>query len=810
MLDCSERSTLFFLCISLELYTSLFVYKNTIEEIVNTLAAHTVGGCERKSIPQCRAVCAVRVQMNGVHHNGNKNHDFEKIYPGCLGRMTDLFELNIGVPTNTLLNDKPHRGGSPLSRSRSDGSRKSPSSHSLEETEISNRKSNVMPMKTLIAQEMSAEVDPRWDPPNLVAKLMGIDALPQQKQQQSPKSLRKGRYEEETIINDRKMNLVRQKFIEAKRLSMDEKLRQSKQFQDALDVLSSNKDLFLKCLQEPNSTFSQPLYGSQSVETNRITVLRPSKVAANINDLSRARYVDEKQIKRGTFLRPDNLDENATQPTRIVVLKPSPGKLHNNNNIKAVGPAQSNLPNVLLSKEFLGDEEDDECRESREVAKAITQQMREKLGNSSVFSNGYVGDESSFSKSEIECAMSPVSRHSWDYGDRLGSPYASSSFARASYSPESSVCREAKKRLSERWATMASSGSCREQRHSGRGSSTLGDMLALFDEPKNSDVRLVSAERREEENVDYSPRNLMRSKSVPVSSTEFGIRVNLDASVSDERKPESPKEDRKEGSVKSSLRGKVSSLFFSRNKKIGKNKSLVAEIRDEIRSDKTESPLEPNLICQQGMMSPETGSAVAEPIARENHDQPSPISVLDPPLAENEHSAKVLSHYVKPHDQYGLQDETQPNSTLARWHSSDSPLNPSLRDTYVNELNKQWQRRSTQKLVFDCVNEVLIEIEGCESYSCRRAIRADNCILDLVWARVKVWFYSQEKCMSGDNDLVVEQVVKKEVMGKGWNGNFRSEMDNLMKEIGGELLEELVQETVVELTGRESDYDFSF
>ena len=52
---------------------------------------------------------------------------------------------------------------------------------------------------------------------------------------------------------EKKMALVRQKFMEAKRLSTDERLRQSKEFQDALEVLSSNKDLLLKILQEPNT-----------------------------------------------------------------------------------------------------------------------------------------------------------------------------------------------------------------------------------------------------------------------------------------------------------------------------------------------------------------------------------------------------------------------------------------------------------------------------------------------------------------------------------------------------------------------------
>ncbi|EPS72227.1 hypothetical protein M569_02535, partial [Genlisea aurea] len=41
-----------------------------------------------------------------------------------------------------------------------------------------NGKSCGMPVKMLIAQEMSDEVDSRGSQPNLVAKLMGLDALP--------------------------------------------------------------------------------------------------------------------------------------------------------------------------------------------------------------------------------------------------------------------------------------------------------------------------------------------------------------------------------------------------------------------------------------------------------------------------------------------------------------------------------------------------------------------------------------------------------------------------------------------------------
>ncbi|KAL9143021.1 hypothetical protein ABFS82_14G208900 [Erythranthe guttata] len=934
--------------------------------------------------------------MNGSSRNG-KTSDFEKTYPGCLGRMVNLFEMNIGVSANKLLTDKPHRDGSPVSRSRSDVTRTSPSHDQIQEKAIvselrntsSQRKLNVTPMKMLIAQEMSKEVDMRRSPPNLVAKLMGLDSLPPQEPdravqrshskghprsqseipmgnweqhngfvhyvepneykdvyeiwQQSQKVTHKGRQHNETA-SDKKMALVRQKFVEAKRLSMDAKLRQSKQFQDALEVLNSNKDLFLRCLQEPTSGFSQQLYNVQSIapppETKRITVLRPSKVADNYNFVGSGNKEGkqmpnnlEKSHQSSPPANWSNNNENTTQPTRIVVLKPSLGKILDDRAMSSSPQSQSAR---VHGEDFFGDVEDNENHESREVAKAITQQMREKLGRhhrdetgiSSVFSNGYVADESSFNKSEIDYpagnlsdseVMSPVSRHSWDYVNRLGSPYSSSSFSRASYSPESSVCREAKKRLSERWAMMSSNGTCQEQRHVRRSSSTLGEMLALSEAKKaamlgeqkgspNEEIddanSLLVSEQRVVEEGNNSPRNLLRSKSLPVSSTQFGSRLNGHVSVSDKGKVEVPKEASR--SAKSSLKVKVSSLFFSRNKKTGKNKSLASETKDdlhpvsgEIGNDRSasfvnEGPehlpsglVEPtnkasssNLIFKQGVLTPETQFSVSKPITPgENQEQPSPISVLDPPFEENDLTAPPVSpvksdrhdgvelplNHIKSNlidksppigsiartlswedscvdtassyavanesslinargtdeeerewfffvktllSAAGLHGELQSSSFTARWHSPGIPLDPSLRDKYI-DLNdkatnytheaKRRQKRSLQKLVFDCVNAVLVEIGG-ENGLIKS--NSNNNIVDEVWGRMNAWM---NECGARDSNdsLAVERVVRKEVVGgKWWVENLRMEVDYLGKEIEVKLLEELVEEAVVELTGR--------
>lgn len=557
----------------------------------------------------------------------------------------------------------------------------------------SNNKANGTPIKMLLDQEMSKEVETKKNPPNVVAKLMGLDALPRQQpdpaaqrshannysqctnnhssiplgcwQQedefldkrmrhefhqcpeqndykdvyevwQQPrktssgrnKSPHKGRYNEK--INEKQMALVRQKFMEAKRLATDERLRQSKEFQDALEVLSSNKDLFLKFLQEPNSLFSQHLYELQSLppptETKRITVLKPSKMVSNDN-LSGSGNMCDKQTNRSAqvgqaaweshhvytpTIVDEKVDEYPVPPTRIVVLRPSPGKTQD---IKAVVSSPTSSPRILRGENFYEEHEDDEVRESREVGKEITQTMHDNMMGhrrdetllSSVFSNGYIGDESSFHKSENEYAagilsdsevMSPSSRHSWDYINRFGSPFSSSSFSRMSCSPESSVCREAKKRLSERWAMMALNGNSQEQRHARRSSSTLGEMLALSEVKKRTGSEDESSHKEQErrESVSYlisesskeglmdSPKSLLRSKSLPVSSAAYGNRVNIEVADPEAGKIDVPKELNKAKSMKSSLKGKVSSLFFSRNKKLNKEKSDASRANNESQS----------------------------------------------------------------------------------------------------------------------------------------------------------------------------------------------------------------------------------
>ncbi|XP_076908231.1 uncharacterized protein LOC143565003 [Bidens hawaiensis] len=757
----------------------------------------------------------------------------------------------------------------------------------------------------LIAQEMSKEEDSKQSPSNLVAKLMGLDALPHQHQldsasrrsQSGPLEFLQqehGGYKDvyEIQQNDspqkgksrekQKMDLVREKFMEAKRLSTDEKLRQTKQFQDALEVLSSNKDMFLKFLQEPNSLFSQNLYNLQSVppppESRRITILKPSKLVT-----------DEKQVwnKKGSDIlfspeccKVDDTPNN--QPTRIVVLKP--------NNIKV-----SSSPSNSMSHDDVLNGDQEEI--TNEISESLSGIRRDETPMSSVFSNGYIGDDSSYCKSEIDYAagnlsdseaVSPASRHSWDYINRFDSHYGASS-SRTSYSPESSVCREAKKRLSERWA-MISNKNVPEQREIQRSSSTLGDMLALSDlkKPVKPVENHETSDLNRGEDADKGSRNLLRSKSVPA---RLGVEVS--GSLKD-KADDNTKDVVKEKLVKSSsFKGRVSSLFFSKSKKSSKEKSHQSNDVPQSTGCSPKNAGADGSLCisdvvieeascsglKKGITLPEAGFSFMKPDFIGNHitnqDQPSPISVLERKF-EDDHMTNCLQNsrpnkYGMEPMRYNLIDKSPPigsisrtlswddsagsatpyygkssstplnpeeeereclsyvqallsvaglsqirsNSCLGKWHSPESPLDPSLRDKYMSLSQKEpilsqtklRHQKAISKLVFDCVNESLMDIAGRGPYSGAHNNAGDmamssTVLEDRVWGQMKEWLWREEVCDWEEGDCGGSVAVMKEVVGRGWVEGLRMETVNTRMEIERKLLEELVQECVLELTGR--------
>ncbi|ESQ52375.1 hypothetical protein EUTSA_v10016240mg [Eutrema salsugineum] len=420
---------------------------------------------------------------------------------------------------------------------------------------------------------MSVQNGSRSRSPSIIARLMGLDGLPPQSsphredksvenQQRRPirseKALGKKTYgdhesssrglmdeqrfkdvfevldaeKESRSLHQRRVNanlteaemaFIRQKFMEAKRLSTDEKLRYSKEFNETLEALDSNKDLLLKFIHHPDSLFTEHLPDLQSIapkpHCSQATTLKLSNSPNHVDNV-RTLKVDRELVGRshrshqwhGGGANPchsntrsvpydDTVDLSKKQrkkrsglkPTEIVVLKPNLGKSQTTGRTL---PSQSSSSDEVRadrrlpctsnqeSKAFGGLKAKEDVtilrhkpRDPRAIARIVSRQMKASCGNSMNFEisrfRGYAGDESSSgSDSSSESKLvSVISGARTDVARKKQRRYL------PSRSPESSVSKEAMRRLSERWKMAHKS----EREIEIRRRNTLAEMLATSD-----------------------------------------------------------------------------------------------------------------------------------------------------------------------------------------------------------------------------------------------------------------------------------------------------------------------------------------
>lgn len=258
----------------------------------------------------------------------------------------------------------------------------------------------------------------------------------------------------------------------------DEVLRESIAFKSKLERVDSNSDLMLTFLQKPDSLFVKHLHDQQSIPhgslCNQITVLKPS------NSVMHGSKKEEKETLIYRHRRSSRIlerkDDIALSPTRIVVLKPNLAKIHNDRTYVLHSPEMYKGPlgEVRSSRH--------KSREAREIAKQITSQMKEgfECGDINLFHSGYRG---------------------YDDMDEFDRP-------RRSPMSESSVIREAKKRMSQRWKTHG----YKDANMIGKGStSTLEEMLSVPNTEMRQDDDIINGEYLR------SSTSKSRSRSVPPS-----------------------------------------------------------------------------------------------------------------------------------------------------------------------------------------------------------------------------------------------------------------------------------------------------
>lgn len=393
---------------------------------------------------------------------------------------------------------------------------------------------------------------------------------------------------ESARVGDGRREFIQKKFIDAKRLDTDRRLWDSMESHDRLDLLNSSTDHLVTFLPETNSMHTNDRHNmkddpSQSLYSH-IAVIRPTNALKHekkakgskqgrhstwkSENSSSLKHLDGSQSNRlhdvhislKSKAQLERNDELQSLPTRIVVLKPNIGKSlkaakpvfppHSSHAFLSDNEKREEFSGIRLREGELWEKENlcddmgslrNKSRESREIAKEITRQVRNGLTGSSInfstsFRRGYAGDESSCSMSEYDCpnesdATTSTSRYSFD----CDYPYEPSS----SHSTICSVKRDAKNRLSERckmnkkFLDVGMNGN----------SSTLGEMLSVPDRKalkKNLDVVIAQEDwigsggiTGKDGPFGISSRdgwrnggigNLSRSRSLPTSSTTFGRR----------------------------------------------------------------------------------------------------------------------------------------------------------------------------------------------------------------------------------------------------------------------------------------------
>ncbi|KZV18616.1 hypothetical protein F511_40531 [Dorcoceras hygrometricum] len=336
------------------------------------------------------------------------------------------------------------------------------------------------------------------------------------------------RWSPSSILTNPEMSFVQQKFYDAKRLSTDENLQDLKELDGTLDLLDSNKEILLKYLQKPGPVFEKPLHDAKSDHFNpfgsHIAVLKPSYSAkyegnakawksdsdsfSNLVTKCHLRREDDLLLapnnQHEAYISPtlpeiesDEKNEALSLPTRIVVLKPNLGKMQSAGISSSLHPSRGYLPSFTKMKECLSvggaetlswgskgapyNEERPKTPMSngaREIARDITRRMRvscdEIMDPKSSGFRGYAGDESSYdaygSDSDSYFVELKLFHHSSSCDKKWGLyPVPNLS--------ESSVNKDAKKRLSERWKVTHG---YQDVEIVGKGR-TLGEMLAKSD-----------------------------------------------------------------------------------------------------------------------------------------------------------------------------------------------------------------------------------------------------------------------------------------------------------------------------------------
>ncbi|KAK9273249.1 hypothetical protein L1049_018056 [Liquidambar formosana] len=733
----------------------------------------------------------------------------------------------------------------------------------------------------------------------------------------------------EEKISEATKVFINQKFVNGEHLAEDGKNHHSKEFMDALETLISNKELFLKLLQDPNSLLMKHIQNlqdalvekdekSQSLAGSNLSKKEPGNSRKSEELVNRKRNKFFRRKMKSQEISQSSEIENSQPSNRIVILKPGPAGLRNCETETSLGSSpQSNyiMRNNGLSERATSHFSFTEIRRKLKLAMGKDQQGISPDGffHRIPYERQNSGDSDKGVGGENAGRTSPSRNHF--YTERIPKPSIgvkkdekTSKIENCEICVEhetggypnqrvSNIYTEAKKHLSE----MLTNGDEYEDFSSRQVPKTLGRILSLPEynfSPIRSPGRdwehgFVTAQMRlsthekfrrvnestwqlkQENNVSHvgplmqeletrsciSDDNPDDKVQAPNSTPNISEKLIHDneveqtfCSIGEEMSSEGDVEVVKitdtvfqEESNVLDIYFKPSSSSITRDDRNGD----TAEICDGKGYSECFKPdsFEENRLPSSPLASPSSSSITTKvedlESAIDRTERPSPVSVLEPLFTEDDISpASTITPPVEPpisplriqfeeQDSSATDEDTHTKACMddkqsifeyvkavlkasglccdeffMRSLSSDQLLDPSLVDEVEFFSNRLCYE---QKLLFDCIDEVLMEV--CERYfgcsplisfvkpNIRPVPNMENAICE-VWEGVEWYLLPDPPPRS------LDQIVRKDMAKTGRWMDLRFDAESVGVEMGEIILSELMEDTILSCIDESSETSF--
>ncbi|KAI0500389.1 hypothetical protein KFK09_018601 [Dendrobium nobile] len=621
--------------------------------------------------------------------------------------------------------------------------------------------------------------------------------------------------------------LLQQKSSNSSKLVGNTEVQRAEEFSHALEMLNSNKDLFLKLLGEPNSPIRKHIENLQNVR------IPPSKLDENhlLRELPGSKQ-HQKQSGHHLFRRREkftvasqsNECTDAKVVNRIVILKPSFVKNQNHSNTV-------NTKSSIQSHCGVENKEDGEELSSHFSLKEIKRRFRNAVGGSR--------------KERLSIAMDGI-LHKIPYGKQTSSKNETSCRREVLQSEDQKKSNN--KEIQKKTELTFSTKSFREHKNLNKNAAPqiLYREAAFYDEARKHLSELLQMESK----VESLPA-IQVSKSLGRILSFSGFNYfSPRLSPAREKEPESPQEktsvflchsnqnvdtkyfnssrhkesfpttnnsqEAKNGSmiiteVEDCMQIEEGSHVEARFVSISNEDDLPSEIFKEEGSSMRLEPLKFEEMFQPSTPTASSSSALQEPrdteCAIDNTGRPSPISVLEPLYYEDVNSpASLITEHEINADSKTQPREPQIDTSAAASGSIDSEVNTLTcmefdEASLFDELEISYGFLiKDPKFLFDSIDEVVTEIKQ-RHFSCSpwvshiwpsiRRLQKQEDFINEAYKRIN-WHLDVQF------PITMEQAVKKDFHGGAWF-NLQLEAEDAVAEIGNEILDYLFEETALEL-----------